>query len=366
MEFANKQESMKILIIQQKMIGDVLTCSILFEILRKEFPHAQLDYLINTHTYPVVKNNPFVDNFILFEAKQGTSFKTLRAFGKRIEEAKYDVIIDSYSKISSNIFSYYSKAETRITFQKWYSNFLYTNTSARQYKATTIAGLAIENRLSLLEPILKKPATPLPPKIYLTVEEKEKAKSYLIENGIDLSRPIYMISILGSGPLKTYPKDYMAQLLDWLAQALPNGQILFNYLPKQLAEVQATYSLCQKNTQDKVRLNIYGESLRDFMAITSFCDAVIGNEGGAINIGKALSRKTFSVFSPWIEQENWTVFEDGINTTSVHLKDFHPELYTGILEKKLKKQSLELYKKLKPALFEEKYKNFLEHLNTIK
>lgn len=356
---------MKILIIQQKMIGDVLACSVLFEVLRKEFPKAQLDYLINTHTFPVVKNNPYVNNFILFSPEEGTSFMRLRAFGKKIEEANYDVIIDSYSKLSSNIFSHYSKAKTRITFNKWYSNFLYTNTSIRQHKSTTIAGLAIENRLSLLNPILNTPATPLPPKIYLTEEEKEKAKEYLIAKAIDLSRPLYMISILGSGLLKTYPSEYMVQLLDWLAEASPNCQILFNYLPKQLSEIEAIFSLCNKETQNKVRLDVYGESLREFMAITAFCDAVIGNEGGAINIGKALGKKTFCVFSPWIEQENWTVFEDGINNTSVHLKDFYPELYKGILEKKLKKQSLELYKKLTPSLFEEKYKSFLKHLNTV-
>jgi len=38
---------MKILVIQIKMIGDVLTSSILFEALRKEFPTAELHYMIS-------------------------------------------------------------------------------------------------------------------------------------------------------------------------------------------------------------------------------------------------------------------------------------------------------------------------------
>ena len=49
---------MKILVIQQKMIGDVLTSSILFEVLRAKYPNAQLDYLVNSHTLPVIENNP--------------------------------------------------------------------------------------------------------------------------------------------------------------------------------------------------------------------------------------------------------------------------------------------------------------------
>ena len=65
----------KILVIQQKMIGDVLTTSILFELLRKKYPDAQLDYLINSHTYPVVENNPFIDSFVFFTKEEETSKK---------------------------------------------------------------------------------------------------------------------------------------------------------------------------------------------------------------------------------------------------------------------------------------------------
>lgn len=353
---------MKILVIQQKMIGDVLTCSVIFEILRKEFPNAQLDYLINNNTYPVVQNNPYIDNFILLDGEKEKGIQALRKLGKKLKLEDYDVVIDSYSKISSTILGYYSKAKIKSSFYKWYSHFFYTHTYSRQKKAISEAGLAIENRISLLHPILKKKIIPLSPKIYLTQEEVEKARDYLTKEKINTNQSLFIISVLGSGILKTYPKTYMAQLIDWLAEAIPNTQILFNYMPDQSEQAQTIYSLCNPETQKKIRLDIYGKSLREFMAITSFCDAIIGNEGGAINIGKALGKKTFSVFSPWIEQENWTVFEDGINNDSVHLKDYFPELYKDIPEKKLKKQSLELYKGFTPSLFEEKYKKFLDHL----
>lgn len=356
-----KQKNKKILIIQQKMIGDVLTCSVLFEILRKELPNAQLDYLINANTYPVVQNNPYIDNFILLSPDHLKAFKNLQSIGKKLKKNQYDVVIDSYSKISSNILSYYSKAKMRISYDKWYSNFLYTNTYKRQVKASSHAGLAIENRIALLKPVLNKVSHPLPPKIYLTQQEKDNAKNYLLEKGIDLDRPIYMISVLGSSSLKTYPKNYMAFLINTLVESSSKAQVLFNYLPSQLEQVESIFNLCDKEVKTKIRMDIFGKTLRDFIAITSFCNAVIGNEGGAINIAKALGKKTFSVFSPWIEQEEWTVYEDGINNISVHLKDFYPELYAGISEKSLKEKSIVLYEKLTPYLFEAKYKKFLEN-----
>lgn len=350
---------MKILVIQQKMIGDVLTCSVLLEILRQNFPQAQLDYLINNNTYAVVKNNPYIDNFILLNPEKDKGFVSIRKLGKKLEQENYDIVIDAYSKISSNLLSYYSKAKTRISFQKWYSDFLYTHTYPRQHTAKTIAGLAIENRMSLLNPLLKKNELGVPPRIYLTQEEIDKAKSYLQKNNLLLTQPIFMISVLGSSPKKTYPQEYMANLINILVDTLDNVQILFNYMPHQFEQAQAIYQSCSPSAQSKIRLDIYGNTLRDFMAITWFCDAIIGNEGGAINIGKALGKKTFSIFSPWIEQENWSIFEDGINNDSVHLKDYFPELYKNILEKKLKKKSIQLYKRLEPSLFKEKYRRFL-------
>jgi heptosyltransferase-2 len=43
---------MKILIIQQKMIGDVLVSSIICNNLRRAYPDAQIDYLVYESTTP--------------------------------------------------------------------------------------------------------------------------------------------------------------------------------------------------------------------------------------------------------------------------------------------------------------------------
>ena len=77
---------MKVLVIQQKMIGDVLTSSILFDALRKRYPEAHLDYLINSHTLPVVQNNPNIDNFVLFTKEIENSKRKLLKFSKSLIE----------------------------------------------------------------------------------------------------------------------------------------------------------------------------------------------------------------------------------------------------------------------------------------
>ena len=48
------------------MIGDVLATSVLFEALKHHYPQAELHYVINSHTYPVVEQNPNIDKFQFF------------------------------------------------------------------------------------------------------------------------------------------------------------------------------------------------------------------------------------------------------------------------------------------------------------
>ena len=58
---------MKILVIQQKMIGDVLVSTIICNNLRKAYPDAQIDYLVYESTIPVLEGNPNIDNVLLFQ-----------------------------------------------------------------------------------------------------------------------------------------------------------------------------------------------------------------------------------------------------------------------------------------------------------
>jgi len=349
---------LKILVIQQKMIGDVLTSSVLFEALRERYPKAQLDYLINSHTFPVVEHNPFIDNFIFFTPEAEKSKTALWNFAKSVKKEKYDVVIDVYSKLSSNLITALSGAKTKISYHKPYSTFIYHHNIKRRNQTDEACGLAIINRLQLLEP-LDIYITAARPKIYLTSEELETSKQFLISNGVSLDKPLIMISVLGSGPNKTYPFEYMAQVIDQIV-ATTDGQILFNYIPKQEADAQAIFKLCKLETQNHIYLNLFGKSLREFLALTAHCHALIGNEGGAVNMAKALNIKTFTIFSTWIDKDTWNIFEMENVNESVHLKDYKPELYKGKREKDMKPHAMELYHKFIPDLFYDKLNRFLK------
>ena len=144
------------------------------------------------------------------------------------------------------------------------------------------------------------------------------------------------------------------------------AQLLFNYIPKQVDEAGRLYDLCKPATQKQIFFEIFGTSLRDFMAITSYCDALIGNEGGAVNMAKALEVPTFAIFSPQIKKQNWSIYENGTTNVSVHLSDFLPEEFEGLTVSEITKKAPEFYKLLSPNLIFAKLKAFLKTNSEIK
>jgi len=350
---------MKILVIQQKMIGDVLVSSIICNNLRLAYPDAQIDYLVYESTIPVLEGNPNIDNVLIFQEKHRKSKREFLNLAHEIRGIKYDLIIDAYSKLESWLIVLLSGAKRKISYKKSGRTFLYTdNVPFAEFPKTNL-GLAIERRLSLLEPLdLKIEVDPFP-KLFVTDKENQNALALFEHHQLRKDRKTVMISLLGSENLKTYPLEYMAKVVDFIADN-KDVNILFNYFPKQIKDAKVIFDACKTSTQQKIYFNLFGGDLRGFIAIMNNCDLIIGNDGGAINMAKAVGKPSFIIFSPWIEKKIWATLEDGLQHISVHLNDSKPKLLASKTEKELKKEALSLYQEFQPELFKDKIDLFLK------
>ncbi len=349
---------MKILVIQQKMIGDVLISSILCDNLRMAYPDATIDYMVYESTIAVLQGNKSISNLILFKEKHRKSKWEFLKLLFEIRKNKYDVVIDAYSKIESFLPVLFSGAKQKISFSKKWQKLLFTDVVEKIQIPKTNLGLIIEQRLSLLDPLhLKINLEPFP-KLYVTKEEVEFAKNLFKKHHIDTAKKTIMVSIIGSSPSKTYPAEYMAEVIDTIADNY-EVNMLFNYIPNQIELAITIFNLCKKGTQKKIYFDVLGKNLRDFIAIMNECDLIIGNDGGAINMAKALEKPSFIIFSPWIDKKGWATFEDGIKYISVHLKDFKPELFINKSDKEIKTNYVSFYQEFKPDLFKDKTEAFL-------
>lgn len=354
---------MKILVIQQKMIGDVLISSILCDNLRIAYPDAIIDYLVYESTVDVLKGNKSISNLILFEKKFRKNKWELLKFLLRIRNSKYDVVIDAYTKIESILPVLFSGASKKISFDKKWRKYIFTHVVEKTKIPKSNIGLVIEQRLSLLNPLELNIELATFPRLFIKEDEILFARTIFKQHQISLEKKTVMVSIIGSCTTKTYPAEYMATIIDMIADQY-DVNILFNYLPNQLSLADTIYNLCKKETREKIHYDVLGKNLREFIAIMNECAVIIGNDGGAINMAKGLEKPSYVIFSPWIDKHGWATFEDGIKYISVHLKDFKPELYTSISTKEIKKHHRYLYQNFDPSLFTDSLNAFLKaHLS---
>lgn len=350
---------MKILVIQQKRIGDVLTSTIICNNLKTKFPDAVIDYMCYPNSVDVLKENPSIDNIIPLSNNVRKSTLSLFKFIFKIRSNKYDVVIDVYSKLETNLITLFSGAKYKVSYRKWYTKAFYNYTYERLDAVESEHGLAIENRLMLLKPFISEKITNVKPKIFLKDSEINNAKTLLKSHQVDSEKPLIMFGILGSETYKTYPLEGMAKIIDFTV-AKTKGTIIFNYVPFQKNLALEVYNYCSEETKKHIKLDLYSTELREFLALLSQCEMLIGNEGGAVNMAKALDVPTFSIFTPSVRKETWQLFENEAKNASIHLKDLKPEIYEQFTEQQIKDRTFEYYAEYPLDLMLEKLATYFE------
>ena len=336
----------KVLIIQNKRIGDVLISSVIANNYKAKHPDSEIHFMAYDFTHGVLMNNPNIDKIISINDKELKKLPVLWKLIRSVKKEKYDVIFDPYSKTQSRLICKFSKAKLTIGHKsrKKLGNWgFYTNPVTISKEKTKICGKAIEDRIHLLQQAELFDAIDYAPKLFLSAEEK--ATNQL---GKYTDKKVIVFGILGSTPQKSMPYEYVAEIVDFIANNY-DVYILFNYAPHQKEEADKIFNLCQNKA--KIILDIYAPSIRDFVKLMNQCAVLVSNEGGTVHIAKALNKPTFTIFSPYIRKEDWASFEDGTFHKSVHLFDENPDLllsYSFEDLKEMEKNPQILYQKFTP------------------
>ena len=338
----------KVLIIQNKRIGDVLISSVIANNYKKKYPDSEIHLMAYGFTHGVIENNPNIDKLIVIDEKELKKFKNLLKTIRQVHKEKYDIIFDPYSKLQSRLICKFGGAKQTVGHKsrKKIGNLgYYTHPVDILKEKTQICGKAIEDRIHLLQQVDTFENIDYEPKIFLT----EKEKQFRVPEKYQ-SKKIIMLGILGSTPQKSMPYEYIAQIVDYIASTF-DCFLLFNFAPNQKEEADKIYDLCQNKSN--IIIDIYAKSIRDFAVLMNQCAVLVSNEGGTVHIAKALNKPTFTIFSPYINKDDWSSFEDGKFHKSVHLLDFIPNAISNLSydqSKEIEKNPRELYLKLTPEM----------------
>ena len=292
----------KIIVLRFRRVGDAVLSSALCSSLRKTFPDARIDYVLNAEIAPLFENHPDIDRIISFEKEEMKDWKVyLKKVRQIMRTGKYDLIVDTRATVKTLWFSLFSLSSPyRIGKKKSYNRFIHN------YRPDTqIDDDEIGCTLRLLSPLEKdfKVQYDRNFRVYVTPEEKESFHRIMHSEGIDFSKPVMICTVTARLTYKVWKMEYMKQLLQRIIDHY-DVQLIFNYGGEE--EENAAIRLQQEmNNPPCIFTNIKAGSLRELAALIANSNFFFGNEGGPRHISQALNIPSFAIYPPGVGKKKW-------------------------------------------------------------
>lgn len=296
----------RILVIRFRQIGDAVLATSLCSTLRRTFPEARIDMVLNSGIAPLFEHHPDIDRVISFTP---TDNKPLGAYlskiSKVMREGRYDMIVDMRSTIRTLLFSLMSlRTPWRLGRKKGYTRPLLN--AVTENAAEELHMTMVERDLLLLKPLERYFDVKYCHDFTLSIteEEKERFLQKMADNGIDGNRKVMLVGVSAKLPWKRWRKGYMVETLRRMLAHRPDIQMIFNYAPgEEEAEARDVYRLLGEPAN--VKIDVEARSIREMAAMAACCDFYFGNEGGARHIVQALGVPSYAIYSPSGEMETW-------------------------------------------------------------
>jgi lipopolysaccharide heptosyltransferase II len=282
-EALEEGEIRSILFLRHDRVGDMVLSTPVFKALKRRFPHARLAVLASEGNWEVIKNNPNIDEIVVFRG--------LYRFIKEMRTKGFDLTIDPFNtyELKQGLLSYLSGARYRIGFE-----------GAGREIFFNIKGPTLQPAKHFVEQILELvgylrcDVNGCEPELFLTDEEVQWASGFLLNKGIDTSKMTVALHPGGHFETQRWPLERFGRVAEKIAEELKGNVIIFA-------------GPDEKVILDKIK-QIFGIDvfiisdifIRQVMAILSRCDLFLGNNSGPLHIAAALGLPTVSTIGPTV------------------------------------------------------------------
>ncbi|MBC8207980.1 MAG: glycosyltransferase family 9 protein [Desulfobulbaceae bacterium] len=274
---------MKILIVKFGALGDVVGALPFLNILRRLMPNAEIDWVVEPLSYPILDQHPALDNIILFRRDQG--FRQLFYQIKQLRKNHYDLVIDLQRILRSGLVTRLTGARRRLGFDR-------DRCKEQSWLFTT-------------ERIPAKPDTSHIVDQYIEFARHLGATDLAIEYGIHLNNadreagltffsgqhPRIALNIGATKPANLWPAASFARLAHLIHDRFGCRPLLTGNGPEDKQRAQAI----TKANQNVI--NCVGRmTLPELMGTLETADAVISADTGPLHLATGLGTPVIALF----------------------------------------------------------------------
>lgn len=290
----------RILVCQQRQIGDALLVTPALELLKHRFPQAQLHLFTEKKCEPLLRHNPHIDALHLLHKREQPNIISQLRWYRSVAAHNFDLVVDFQQLPRCAMLTFFSHAAVRLSHPApWYRHFLYT------HEVAPAPGYAAAAKASQLGPlgIAWRGEKPL---LFLTAQEHAEAASLLTSLGLRPEHELITIDATHRRASKRWPAPYFARLIELLGRAQPHLRFLLLRGPGEEEEVTALAELCAQHCTGISALLLLPPlpSLRISAACMARASLHIGNCSAPRHIAVALNVP--SLIIPGASGPEWT------------------------------------------------------------
>ncbi|MBU2704107.1 lipopolysaccharide heptosyltransferase I [Sporomusaceae bacterium BoRhaA] len=297
----NTDKIHRILVIKLSSIGDVIQSSPVADKLRKRYPNAIIDWIVETKSKDVIIGNSNLDEVIVWKRKEWVEelkktwdyclfFQRIATIFKHLRQRNYDLAIDLQGLFRSALVAWLSGALWRVC---------YTDTGEFSPLFANIKiqpnyerDIHVKYRYVGLLQFLGIDTTNLRMQMPLSSSDREFANNFLTQNSLT-SKQYIVLNPATSWQSKCWPADFYAHVGDLIISRLQ--------LPIVILGAPNDQSLVKeiKDKMGKSAFDLAGQTtLKELATVIEQAALFIGGDTGPLYIAEAIGTATVSIFGP--------------------------------------------------------------------
>lgn len=278
----------RILITRLRYLGDVILSTPLVAALRRAYPHARLEYLVEEAFAPALEANPHLDRVHAYPA--GASLGDLARQVRELRRGRFDAVIDLFGNPRSALLSRLSGASLRVGPARGARSRLFTHRRGRPEGDRS----AIRHHLDKAVPLLGERPAEERPRLWVREEECRRADERV---GAEPTGRTVLLHPGSKWPDKAWPHERWPGLMAELDRA--------GLGPLRMVDPPGEEGLAARLCREAgVGEALPAMGLRELFAWMSRVGLYVGNDGGILHASVALGRPTLGLFGP-TEPDIW-------------------------------------------------------------
>ena len=293
----------KILVMRYRFIGDTLLTVPFLRNLRYAYPDAQIDMLVAPVSGDIIKECPYVDNFIYFDTTRkhryehtGGEKKTFWSYVKLLKEKNYDKAYVLKRSLSSAFLAFAAGIKERTGFNTEGRGFLLTKAvSYRKHRHEVECFLDVlrADGIEIKDDYLEN---------WISDEEYKKAEEIFREKNIENVKKVLVHATSGNHK-KEWAKENFAKIIEYLSNE-KNVQVIYTGTENDGNTYKKIEELINEDLKIKP-LNLCAKlTLRESLALTEKCDLIVGCDSGNLHMAASVGTPVIGIYGP-MDTDKW-------------------------------------------------------------